>query len=51
MKNLKQNLVLIAGNVSFVDIKESTQKPGEYFGNMSIAYDDGYFDKNNNNLG
>ena len=49
MKNLKQNLVIIAGNVSFVDIKESTQKPGEYFGNVSIAYDDGFFDKNNNN--
>ena len=49
MKNFKQNTVLLAGNVSFVDIKESTQKPGEYFSNMSIAYDDGYFDKNNNN--
>lgn len=49
MKNLKQNLVLIAGNLSFVDIKESTQKTGEYFGNVSIAYDDGYFDKNNDN--
>lgn len=49
MKNLKQNLSVIGGNVSFVDIKESTQKPGEFFGNMSIAYDDGYFDRNNNN--
>ena len=49
MKNLKQNLSVIGGNVSFVDIKESTQKPGEFFGNMSIAHDDGYFDRNNNN--
>jgi len=49
MKNLKQNLSVIGGNVSFVDIKESPQKPGEFFGNMSIAYDDGYFDRNNNN--
>jgi len=48
MKNLKQNLSFIGGNVSFVDIKESTQEPGEFFGNMSIAYDDGYFDRNNN---
>ena len=47
--SLKQNLSFIGGNVSFVDIKESTQKPGEFFGNMSIAYDDGYFDRNNNN--
>ena len=50
MKNLKQNLVIIAGNVSFIDIKESTQKPGEFFGNLNIAYDDGYFDKTNNNI-
>lgn len=47
MKNLKHNLVIIGGNVSFVDIKESTKKPGEYFGNLSIAYDDGFFDDNN----
>ncbi len=49
MKNLKQNLVLIAGNVASFDIKDSTQKQGEFFGNVSIAYDDGFFDKNNNN--
>lgn len=48
MKNLKQNLSVIGGNVSFVDIRESTLKPGEFFGNMSVAYDDGYFDRNNN---
>lgn len=49
VKNLKQNLVIIAGNVASVDIKPSTQKPDEFFGNVSVAYDDGYFDKNNNN--
>lgn len=49
MKSLKQNLVIIGGNVASVDIKDSTKKQGEFFGNVSIAYDDGYFDKNNNN--
>lgn len=49
MKQVKQNFTLIGGYVSFVDIKESTQKPGEFYGNLSVAYDDGYFDKNNNN--
>lgn len=47
MKNLKQNLVFIGGNVSFIDIKESTAKPGEYFGSVNVAYDDGYYDKGN----
>lgn len=49
MKSIKQNLVIIGGNVASVDIKDSTQKEGEFFGNVSVAYDDGFFDKNNNN--
>jgi hypothetical protein len=41
--------VLIGGHVSSVDIKPSTQKSGEFFGHVSVANDDGYFDKENNN--
>ncbi|MBW8191283.1 single-stranded DNA-binding protein [Neiella marina] len=48
MRNLKENLVKIAGNVSGLDIKQSTQAANEYFGTITVATDDGYFKKGQN---
>lgn len=50
MKRGRQNLVFLAGNISTVNIRDSTTKVGEFFGSISVAYDDGYYDKDNNNV-
>ena len=54
MRNLNVNTLTLAGNISKVEIYESkdvrnTNNTVEYFGTITVAVDNGYFDNNLNN--
>jgi single-strand DNA-binding protein len=54
MRNIKINTAIIGGNVSKVDIKQSNttnnpQGQPEFFGSVTVALDNGYYDNKANN--